>query len=459
MRLFVTIVSTLLLYVFITGQTPVSSTQTSTPAVTDLIKEYFALITALLAIISTILGFIYQRRNFKLELEQSKLESKKIRLELEQIKKQFVPQIVTLIGWLKKTKQHPDTLTAQVGIRSPFILGPPIIHPQNFHGRHTEAETILTLCTNGNQLQSVSILGAPKSGKTSLLNYIKHPDTLGEFNLTKIIPVYLNLQAELKSQTDFYTYILKETAKSIEKYGIATEPIPYLSQGLEVADARAFFEHAANKFKFLIILDKFEKIVKKEDFGDNFFDNLRSMSTGLDIAWITTSYRPLSKLFDNNIVSPFENVIFRNIFLGPLSKKDARELIEKPAIKGGHRFSEEDVEYILNIDRLMPFEIQVASYALHKAKTKNPSDSEIYKLNAHREYVKIMENYYQRYWRKLESNEKAILTSIASGNSITTVKTEITELINYGYIRKEKDTYHIAGAVFKDWILKNHFHA
>jgi TIR domain-containing protein len=55
---------------------------------------------------------------------------------------------------------------------SPFIVGPPITHPRYFFGRERELKRLFGLW-RGLPLQNAAIIGPRRSGKTSLLWYIK----------------------------------------------------------------------------------------------------------------------------------------------------------------------------------------------------------------------------------------------------------------------------------------------
>ena len=55
---------------------------------------------------------------------------------------------------------------------APFVVGPPITHPRFFFGRETELQRIFGLLRRF-PLQNVAIVGPRRSGKTSLLHYLR----------------------------------------------------------------------------------------------------------------------------------------------------------------------------------------------------------------------------------------------------------------------------------------------
>lgn len=448
MRLFVAIVLTMLLSVFIIGSTPVSSTPDESPIFTDLVKVDIAFITAILAIISTVLSFIYQWRYFKLEFEKHTLELKKFQKEYASIDQ-------SLCSLLDKAEPQLHFSTSQADFPSPYICGPPIIHCEDFYGRHQIAEEILRDSACGRQMHSISIVGSPLSGKTSLLNYIRHPHTLKKYNLTNIIPVYLNFEAGINNPSDFFARLLNETLEAMRRYNILPKPNHLDTKDIEYSVVEHFYETASEKFKFLLIIDNFEKF-NPSALDSIFFGNLRSLSMNRPIAWITTSHKPLSQIFYKKfgtMTSPYINPFLKNIVVPPLSEENARTLARQPAMLNRRPFTPDEVEFIIKLDRLMPFEIQVASDALYHQKITHPNEPKIYRDLARKEYKKNMNKHYQRYWRKLEIEEQAILTNIASGNIGSTK--EISDLVDHGYIREENNSYKIVGAIFKDWIIEN----
>ena len=64
---------------------------------------------------------------------------------------------------------------------NPFIKNTPIKNPSQFYGREDEIRYIKDRILANNP-QSVSIIGAKKSGKTSLLNYLHNKDTQKHFS-------------------------------------------------------------------------------------------------------------------------------------------------------------------------------------------------------------------------------------------------------------------------------------
>ena len=65
---------------------------------------------------------------------------------------------------------------------NPFTYGNPISDPKRFVGRRREIEQIFMRLRNP-EFESSSIVGERRGGKTSILNYIAHPDTISRYGL------------------------------------------------------------------------------------------------------------------------------------------------------------------------------------------------------------------------------------------------------------------------------------
>ena len=60
---------------------------------------------------------------------------------------------------------------------NPFIYGNPLTDPRRFIGRRAEVEHIFSRLRNP-EFESSSLIGERRMGKTSVLNFISHPDTV-----------------------------------------------------------------------------------------------------------------------------------------------------------------------------------------------------------------------------------------------------------------------------------------
>ena len=83
---------------------------------------------------------------------------------------------------------------------APFVAGPPIMHPRQFFGREGELRRIFGVLGRF-PLQHIAIIGLQRSGKTSLLRYLRH--------ITKTPPEQLRpgQQSDWLKQPDRYRWV------------------------------------------------------------------------------------------------------------------------------------------------------------------------------------------------------------------------------------------------------------
>lgn len=76
---------------------------------------------------------------------------------------------------VQQLRQHGQTSPAPVppsNDATPFVAGPPIMQPRRFFGRQRELRRLFNLLS-GSPLQNAAIIGQRRSGKSSLLQYLK----------------------------------------------------------------------------------------------------------------------------------------------------------------------------------------------------------------------------------------------------------------------------------------------
>ncbi len=181
---------------------------------------------------------------------------------------------------------------------SPFIVGKYIQEPESFWARDYERREILGRLRT---MQSTSIVGERRIGKTSLAFYIYKvgPTDLGgsyEF-------VWLDGQSShLKSISNFCSAIASQSTLNY-----------VLSQ--DISQCLINFEDAAIKHskKLVLIINELETLVDDEhqaEFTQAFFNTLRFLAESSHIALVTTSYTSLKDVCKSVLgaTSPFYNI-------------------------------------------------------------------------------------------------------------------------------------------------------
>jgi hypothetical protein len=343
---------------------------------------------------------------------------------------------------------------------NPFIGGPPIQHPSNFYGREETTQRFFELVANGQQMQSLSILGSAYSGKTSFLNYVRNPDTCQTYldmkNIKRLIFVYIESRACGNGPTEFYEHLIRETAYSIDKLSENTEPSP-LTNCKSFDEVALYFNNLSLKgWRCILLLDNFDSLAKSSSFNGDFFGKLCSLVTGKDIAWVTTSFRSLEALsYEGGTGSPFNTIFYPlPIYISAFSDKEAINLIKMENGPEGPHFDKDDIEYVINLAGHMPYPLQVACSTLFQAHKDGNSGVEGRKYaETCSELDEKLQKYFNRIWKQLSNDEKLTMSNLAEGILSNKKLNIFNNLKKYGLIEEKNGSFMVSGTAFKDWIL------
>jgi len=236
---------------------------------------------------------------------------------------------------------------------NPFYERGMIRDPQRFFGRREELSQVFDRLRG---MQSVSVVGERRIGKSSFLYYIA---VTGNERLSDDYRLhYLDMQ-RVPDEVDFYRRAVKLL-------------------GGQGEDTRALEEALAQEpHRVVLCLDEFEKTANNERFSPDFFDVLRSLCNAGELALMVATQTPLDELCFTEAIktSPFFN-IFIPIHLGPLTEEEATELITVPAQRAGQPFTTEEVRFALDVAGTHPYRLQVLCYHLFEAKKTGQVDWE-----------------------------------------------------------------------------------
>ncbi len=247
--------------------------------------------------------------------------------------------------------------TVDVNDLAPFVVGPPIIHPRQFFGREQELKQIFGLWKRF-PLQNVAVIGLRRSGKTSLLHYLKNITTAAEVSLrprqrAAWLPnpgryrwVLVNFQNALMQSREG---LLQHLLLSLEM------PVP------RPCDLPAFMDLIATRLRgpTIILMDEIGAALLSPELDRRFWESLRSLVSspiGGNLGFLLTSQEFPSKLaHETGKSSPFFNIFGHTITLDPLLDGEARELIASSP----RPFSPSDVEWIIDQSERWPALLQL----------------------------------------------------------------------------------------------------
>ena len=252
----------------------------------------------------------------------------------------------------------PTPLTANLQPSQPFIAGPPITQPINFFGRQRELKRLCHLVKRL-PLQNGAVIGPRRSGKTSLLHYLKAisqlpADQRPPHHTADWLPqpgqqrwIFVDFQdPRLGGREPLLRYLLSQMEIPI--------PDPcYLEDFLD-----AVSDHLYQPT--VILLDEIGVALQRyPDLDDAFWESLRSLATnqvGGNLGFIMAGPEPPDQLAQHSgYGSPFFNIFGYMATLGPFNEEEARALINSAPMP----FAEDDVAWILAQSEGWPILLQI----------------------------------------------------------------------------------------------------
>ena len=229
---------------------------------------------------------------------------------------------------------------------NPFTNRGVITDPNDFFGRKEQLDQIIERLQ---KMQSCSVVGPRRIGKSSLLNYLSKT---GACRLEGgHLLVYLDLQrAYFHTSVGWLRTVLCRIGKApdcIENNNTLNRNLIEFSEVLNSTDRQ-----------IVLCLDEFENILKRrKEFTEDFFDHMRSeLQTG-KLAFVTATQSTLQKLcIEGKLSSPFYNV-FTRVKLGELTEAEAEDFIVTQDKKV--QFSDSELEFIAAELQLHPLKLQI----------------------------------------------------------------------------------------------------
>ncbi len=255
----------------------------------------------------------------------------------------------------------PDIIRTPSSELPPFIAGPPIIHPARFFGRERELKRLTNLLKQL-PLQNAAIVGPRRSGKTSLLHYLKN---IGVATPEQLRP---GQRASWLPEPGRYRWIFIDFQNA--QLGTRDGLLRHLLNGLGLTppasapcDLDRFIDVVSRNLRTptVILLDEVGVALHRyrAELDNAFWESLRSLATnqvGGNLAFVLATHEPPSQLAQHSdLGSPFFNIFGYTAALGPLTEPEARELITASPIT----FSDSDAEWILAQSGRWPMLLQI----------------------------------------------------------------------------------------------------
>ena len=239
------------------------------------------------------------------------------------------------------TRSQPKIIVQETASPPPFLAGPPITHPAGFFGRQRELKRILNLLRYL-PMQNAAIIGPRRSGKTSLLHYLKNASMLTQHNW-----IFVDFQdTRMGVRSTLFHYLL-------EQMGL---PAP------EDCDLEGFMDIVADELQTptVILMDEIGVALQRyPELDESFWESLRSLATNQvsgRLGFVLAGAESPGQLAQQSgMGSPFFNIFGYVAALGPLTEPEARDLMASAPIP----FPEADMAWILQESGRWPVLLQI----------------------------------------------------------------------------------------------------
>ena len=297
---------------------------------------------------------------------------------------------------------------------NPFFYGGRV-EPDQFIGRRAELQRIfagLEVAHTG-QMQSFSVVGPRRIGKSSLLYYVAQRYARYLHDAAPYRFAYIELQdAHCHTLTGLLDGILKQLGAG-QLVGNAP-PLGEFQDAILALKARGILP--------VVCLDEFEELThRREQFTFDFYESLRYLMNQHALAFITASKVPLIDLAQTlGYTSPFFN-IFTHLTLGEFTDDEARELLARGA-DCDRAFTPTEQNELLLLAGKHPYKLQLAGSFLYLAKGESGA---VDWAELRRAFVTQLQNV------GLEANAARTLRRVgqkSKGTIISAVKAAIQEL-------------------------------
>ena len=245
---------------------------------------------------------------------------------------------------------------------NPFSSRAMIKNPAAFVGRVEQLRTLKNILLT---LQSCSLVGPRRIGKSSLLYYLASPAYYKAEYPDVYRFVFLDLQELSSAEPDeFFSTVVARLAR----VGLGDVPIDQEKDASVNGFRKLLGRMSDADFRLVLCLDEFEMLSQNPRFAPDFFSFLRGLCSNYNLALVTSSRK---SLFDICHQGDLQTSQFWNIFVetsvGLMPEHEILRLISEPFFRENSPIGEQDQSAVLTLAGRHPFFAQMACYYLYEA--------------------------------------------------------------------------------------------
>lgn len=270
---------------------------------------------------------------------------------------------------------------------NPFAAQAMIQDPARFVGRRAELDQVLNLLKG---MQGVSLVGARRIGKSSLLHHIF---LTGHAQLGEETTIAYTDFRGVTDERSFYECLCKAVDRNGDKLGDLEDA---------VRDRRVIF-----------CFDQFERVVRSAAFSKAFFDTLRGVASDDNLALLIATEQPLSELcLSDEIASSIFFGIFRPLWLGLFTQTEASDFIKSGFADAGLEVTENEIARLLQLAGRFPAFLAQACFHLVEHKAGGAPEWE-------RAFRREAQPHLKSLWQHLKPSERAALRRVLANGGLS----------------------------------------
>lgn len=313
--------------------------------------------------------------------------------------------------------EEPDR-TGQKRI-NPFIYGKPV-SPEQFYGRR---RAILDVRNRIGAISAecINIVGFRRSGKSSLLRYIKERPE--EFCLPQQKPliVLLDLQDARYHTPEGINEGLRQGINRL----LGREPWLETENTDPYAVEDGLMAVRDQDYRLVVVLDELERVGKRLEEFQDWGEDWRSKACADYFALVIASKRPLHDIYvELNLTSPFGN-IFSTTVLGALEEEAWHRLVKDGL--GDDLVTAKMLQWIDELSGGLPYFVQLAAAMLWQHETIEAAELE---------FVFQATPRFQELWKNLTTQEQTTLKFAAGISKTEPESALVSHLQRYGLLRQ-----------------------
>ena len=333
--------------------------------------------------------------------------------------------------------------------RNPYLNRSMIRGVDQFFGRQREVERIMSRL-GADPPQSISIVGARRVGKSSLIWHIAQEEIYARYLDTPGRYVFLvfDFQGQQHLDQSGFCRVLGEHLNAACGDRIS---IPDLDSfgAMETAVRNL----SAQDLRLVCLFDEFETVTRNPGFGEEFFGFLRALANSHPVAFVTTSRRALQSLCHTSEISesPFFN-IFAQIGIGPLDEASSRQLIARPSSEAGTPLSDYE-EALVDLSGHLPLFLQMVCAAAFECSNER-RDGVLDEGFLEQRFMEEASSHFHYIWDHFADDEREAVVRLAAGNSLRDTRSIARSLREDGFVREIDGRPRLFSTAFTEFVLE-----